>query len=134
MIGLSGLIRWQEEYFGNLLGGGAVSLADTVHKEEALLAAAFIFIVHFFNTHMRSEKFPMDVSIYTGLISKEEMEEERPEQYDRLKAAGALEQSFVKPSPKWWIISAYAWGIFAFLLGLWMLVLIILGFVTGGPH
>ena len=134
VIGLSGLIRWQEEFFGNLLGGGAVSLADTVHKEEALLAAAFIFIVHFFNTHMRSEKFPMDVSIYTGLISEEEMKHERPEQYSRLEATGKLEENFRKPRMIWQMVMAYAWGTFAFLLGLWMLALIILGFVTGGPH
>ena len=66
VIGLSGLLRWQEEFFGNLLGGGIISLADTIHREEALLATAFIFIVHFFNTHLRASKFPMDVSVYTG--------------------------------------------------------------------
>ncbi len=70
VIGLSGLLRWKEEFFGNLLGGGVISLADTVHKEEALLATAFIFIVHFFNTHLRASKFPMDVSVYTGRISE----------------------------------------------------------------
>ena len=134
VIGLSGLIRWQEEFFGNLLGGGAVSLADTIHREEALLAAAFIFIVHFFNTHMRSEKFPMDVSIYTGLISMEELEEERPEQYARLKAAGVLEIRRRKPRAIWAMVLAYAWGTIAFLMGLSLLALIILGFIKGGPH
>ncbi len=134
VIGLSGLIRWREEFFGNLLGGGAVSLADTVHKEEALLAAAFIFIVHFFNTHMRSEKFPMDVSIYTGLISEDEMKEERPEQYERLVKDHDLTPELVKARPIWAMVLAYAWGTFAFLLGLWLLALIILGFLTGGPH
>ena len=134
VIGLSGLIRWREEFFGNLFGGGFVSLADTVHKEEALLAAAFIFIVHFFNTHMRSEKFPMDVSIYTGLVSEDELKEERPEQYVRLAAEGKLEEN-VRPARSIWAMAlAYAWGIVAFFLGLSLLALIILGFWKGGGH
>ncbi len=133
VIGLSGLIRWKEQFFGNLLGGGAVSLADTVHKEEALLAAAFIFIVHFFNTHMRSEKFPMDVSIYTGLVSEEELQEERPAQWARL-IAGGREPRLVRARSLWAVVLAYAWGSFALLLGLLLLTLIIIGFATGGPH
>ncbi|MBC8366478.1 cytochrome c3 family protein [bacterium] len=132
VIGVSGLIRWNEEFFGNLLGGGVVSLADTIHKEEALMATAFIFIVHFFNTHFRSEKFPMDVSIYTGLITEEELREERPEQYERMKSQGQLESSFQGPRSAWHQILAYAWGTFALSLGLILLVLIIWGMVAGG--
>ncbi len=132
VIGISGLIRWKEEFFGNLLGGGAVSLADTIHKEEALMATAFIFIVHFFNTHFRSEKAPMDVSIYTGLITEEELKEERPEQYERMKASGEIETSFQGPRSVWHQILAYMWGAFALTIGLILLILIIWGMVMGG--
>ena len=34
------------------------------------LAAGFIFSIHFFNTHFRIEKFPMDTVIFSGRISK----------------------------------------------------------------
>jgi len=132
VIGISGLIRWNEQFFGNLLGGGVVSLADTIHKEEALMATAFIFIVHFFNTHFRSEKFPMDVSIYTGLITEEELREERPEQYERMSAEGDLEKHFQGPRSAWHQILAYAWGTFALAMGLILLVLIIWGMIAGG--
>ena len=40
--------------------GWLFNIALLVHGEEALLAVVFIFTVHFFNTHMRPEKFPMD--------------------------------------------------------------------------
>ena len=33
--------------------------------EEALLAVWFIFTIHFFNTHFRPEKFPIDTVIFT---------------------------------------------------------------------
>ncbi len=130
VIGLSGLLRWQEEFFGNLLGGGVISLADTVHKEEALLATAFIFIVHFFNTHLRASKFPMDVSVYTGRISEKELMEERPLEYLRLREAGELEQNQKKPLGLVLSIISYVWGTIALLTGFFLLFLIILGHLT----
>jgi cytochrome b subunit of formate dehydrogenase len=130
VIGLSGLLRWQEEFFGGILGGGIISLADTIHREEALLATAFIFIVHFFNTHLRASKFPMDVSVYTGRISEEEFREERPEEWERLEVEGKLENRKVKPLGLTLSIVAYFWGTIALLTGFFLLFLIILGHFT----
>jgi predicted CXXCH cytochrome family protein len=130
VIGLSGLIRWQDEFFGSLLGGGIISLADTIHKEEALLATAFIFVVHFFNTHLRARKFPMDVSIYTGSISEKEYRDERPLEYERVKSEGRLAELEVKPPSILWTIISYAWGTIALLIGFFLLALIIVGHLT----
>lgn len=127
VIGLSGLLRWKEEFFGSLLGGGVITLADTVHKEEALLATAFIFIVHFFNTHLRARKFPMDVSIYTGRIGEAEFKEERPLEYARLKQDGELQKRQKKPLGLVLSIISYMWGTVALLTGFFLLFLIILG-------
>jgi cytochrome b subunit of formate dehydrogenase len=130
VIGISGVIRWQEEWFGNVIGGGAVSIATTIHKEEALLATAFIFMVHFFNTHLRSEKFPMDVSIYTGLITEHELKEERPEQFERMLASGKLESFRVEGRSAATVWMSYLWGTIALTLGVFMLVMIVLGFLS----
>ena len=131
IIGASGVIRWQEEFFGGLLGGGVVTLADTIHKEEALLATAFIFIVHFFNTHLRADKFPMDVSIYTGRITEKEFQKERPLQWARERQAGTLEQLEVKPLSAGRQVLGYAWGTLALMVGLFLLGLIIVGVFAG---
>ncbi|MBD3168610.1 MAG: hypothetical protein GF307_03935 [candidate division Zixibacteria bacterium] len=131
VIGLSGLLRWFDEFFGSLLGGGVITLADTIHKEEALLATAFIFMIHFFNTHLRIEKFPMDVSIYSGRISEKEFEEERPEQYERLKREGKLDNIKVKSQNIFMAFLSYLWGTAALLVGLFLLGLIIIGHLTG---
>ncbi len=131
IIGLSGLIRWQEEFFGGLLGGGVVSLADTIHKDEALLATAFIFIVHFFNTHLRADKFPMDVSIYTGRITEHEFQKERPLQWAREQEAGNLEQLEVEPLNPGRTVLGYVWGTLALSIGLFLLGLIIIGVFAG---
>jgi hypothetical protein len=87
-IGSSGLVLWFPELFGTVLPGWIFNVATIVHSEEALLATGFIFTVHFFNTHLRPEKFPMDFVIFNGEISKEEMIEERQLQWERLERSG----------------------------------------------
>ncbi|MBC8247184.1 MAG: hypothetical protein H8E81_06335, partial [Deltaproteobacteria bacterium] len=131
VIGLTGLLRWKDEFFGSILGGGVISLADTIHKEEALLATAFIFIVHFFNTHLRAEKFPMDISIYSGRVSEDDFKEERPVEWERLQKNGELESLKVKPMSFGAIFVSYFWGIAALLTGLFLLGLILMGQFSG---
>jgi cytochrome b subunit of formate dehydrogenase len=130
VIGLSGLLRWQEEFFGSLLGGGIISLADTIHKEEALLATAFIFVIHFFNTHLRASRFPMDISIYTGSMSEEDFLSERPTEYERAKSLGLLSDLEVRPPGVWRTVTSYMWGTVALAVGFFLLALIIIGHLT----
>jgi cytochrome b subunit of formate dehydrogenase len=90
-IGLSGLMLWLPEFFTIFLPGWVLNIATIVHSDEALLAAGFIFTVHFFNTHFRPSKFPIDTVIFTGRFPKYELAEERPEQYKRMLAEKTLE-------------------------------------------
>ena len=96
IIGASGLIMWFPEFFTRFLPGWVINIALIIHSDEALLAAGFIFSIHFFNTHFRIEKFPMDTVIFSGRVSKTEMLHERKRWYDRLVAAGTLDQHRVK--------------------------------------
>ena len=50
--------------------------AMVVHGEEALLAVGFIFTIHFFNSNLRPEKFPVDVVMFTGRAREESFEDE----------------------------------------------------------
>lgn len=96
IIGTSGLIMWIPDVFTQFLPGWIINIALVVHSDEALLAAGFIFTFHFFNTHFRLEKFPMDTVIFSGRISKTEMLHERRRWYDRLVAEGRLDEHRVK--------------------------------------
>jgi thiosulfate reductase cytochrome b subunit len=60
IIGFSGLILWFPQFFSLFLPGWVINIAVVVHSDEALLAAGFIFTFHFFNTHFRIDRFPMD--------------------------------------------------------------------------
>lgn len=124
-IGLSGLIMWFPEFFTRFMPGWIINIALIVHSDEALLAAGFIFTIHFFNTHFRLEKFPMDTVIFSGRISKAEMLHERRRWYDRLVAEGRLEEHRVKDEWFQWRGIMRAFGYLFFGLGIFLLLMIV---------
>ena len=92
VIGGTGLLLWFPEFFTRLVPGWAVNIATTIHSDEALLAVSFIFVVHFFNTHFRPEKFPIDTVIFTEGMPLEEFQRDRPREYQQLLESGQLER------------------------------------------
>jgi cytochrome b subunit of formate dehydrogenase len=92
IIGSTGLILWFPEFFTRILPGQSVNVATIIHSDEALLAVAFIFTIHFFNTHFRPDKFPMDPVIFTGRVPLEELRRDKPAEYDEFVARGKVEK------------------------------------------
>ncbi len=125
IIGSTGLMLWFSEQVTRIIPGWLLNVATIVHSDEALLATGFIFTVHFFNTHLRPEKFPMDLVIFTGRMPIEEFKRDKPLEYEGLLRAGRLEQYLVEPYPPVVIraIRFFAWT--ALALGFSMIVWII---------
>ncbi len=111
VIGSTGLFLWFPVLLTHVLPGWLINVATIVHSDEALLATGFIFTVHFFNTHLRPEKFPMDIVIFTGQMPVEEFEEDKPGEYAARVADGTLGAHLVEPYPPIVIraIRAFAW-------------------------
>ncbi|HLO27262.1 MAG TPA: cytochrome C, partial [Geobacteraceae bacterium] len=130
-IGGSGLMLWFPELFGAFLPGWAFNVATIVHSDEALLATGFIFTVHFFNTHGRPEKFPMDFVIFNGQMAKEEFLEERGDQWKRYEEAGITEQFAArKTSGVLYDFLVKGFGFVALFTGIFLLILMIYAFVA----
>ena len=131
IIGLSGLILWFPELFGSVLPGWIFNVALIVHSDEALMAAGFIFTIHFFNSHFRPEKFPLDPVIFVGRISLEELQEERPAEFQRLLESGELESRLDEPvhpiEARW----ARVFGLAALTFGVVLLFLILSAVLLG---
>jgi cytochrome b subunit of formate dehydrogenase len=134
IIGMSGLIMWFPQFFSHFMPGWMINIALIVHSDEALLAAGFIFTIHFFNTHFRLEKFPMDTVIFSGRISKTEMLHERGRWYDRLLKAGRLDDLRIKDEWERWKAIARSFGYLFFGAGLILLVLIIYAMASRLTH
>jgi cytochrome b subunit of formate dehydrogenase len=129
IIGGSGLVLWFPKFFAWVLPGTMFNLALLIHGEEALLAVSFIFTIHFFNGHLRPEKFPLDKVIFTGTLPEEELRHERPAEYERLHAQGKLESLTAAPPTsaelKWAVTAA----VVSVALGLALVSLTILALV-----
>ncbi len=101
IIGTTGLMLWFPEIFTRVFPGWAVNVATTIHSDEALLAVSFIFVVHFFNTHFRPEKFPIDTVIFTEGMPLEEFRRDRPREYRQASESGELERMMMPaPAPR----------------------------------
>ncbi|MBN2367200.1 MAG: cytochrome b/b6 domain-containing protein, partial [Calditrichaeota bacterium] len=132
IIGFSGLMLWFPEFFTKFFPGWFINVATIIHSDEALLAVGFIFTIHFFNTHLRPESFPMDQVIFTGLVPVDEYKEDRPEEYKRLKETGELKKRVVlkEISPRQQLV-VRIFGYSFLLIGISLILLIIYSMLFG---
>ncbi len=129
VIGSTGLTLWFPEFFTNFFPGYFLNIATIIHSDEALLAIGFIFTVHFFNTHLRPEKFPMDIVVFTGRMSLEEFKHDKPAEYEELVKNGTLEEHLVEPYQPIVIKAVKVFGWTALTLGFSIVVWIIYAMV-----
>ncbi len=98
VIGVSGLVMWFPEIAARFLPGWVVNAALIFHAYEALLAMGFLFAIHFFNTHLRPDVFPVDPVIFSGNMPLDEVRRRYPGWYRRLLEDGG-EFRTARPDP-----------------------------------
>ena len=126
-----GLILWFPEIFTYVIPGWFVNVATIIHSDEALLAVGFIFTIHFFNTHFRPDKFPMDPVIFTGRLTLDELKYDKPAEYEQLVREGRLEDHMVDPFPEPVEKGFKVFGFIALTVGLSLIALIVYAMVFG---
>jgi cytochrome b subunit of formate dehydrogenase len=131
VIGATGLMLWFPEFFTLFLPGWIINVATIIHSDEALLAVAFIFTVHFFNTHFRPDKFPMDTVIFTGRVPLEELKQDRPLEYEELVKSRELKKHLAEPLPRVVVRTAKIFGSVALFIGLSLILLILWAEIFG---
>ena len=131
VIGSTGLLLWFPEFFTHLMPGQAVNVATIIHSDEALLAVGFIFTIHFFNTHFRLDKFPMDPVIFTGRVPIEELKHDKPREYEELVQSGKLNERLVEPLDEGVERGFRIFGFAALGIGLSLIFLIVFTMLFG---
>jgi len=134
VIGISGLVLWMPTLATTVLPGWTLNAAYVIHSDEALLATGFIFMFHFFHTHLRPESFPMDTVVFTGRIPLEKFKEERPLEYARLVAQGKLEELMVPAPTAGEMTRAYVFGFITLAIGIVLIVFIFRALLGGLLH
>jgi formate dehydrogenase gamma subunit len=80
IMGFSGLILWFPILFTRVLPGGIVPAAKLAHSSEAIAAAVFVVIWHFYHVHIER----LNLSIFTGWLNEKDTREFHPLEYQRL--------------------------------------------------
>lgn len=130
VIGFTGLTLWFPSFFTMFIPGEFINVATIIHSDEALLAAGFIFSIHFFNTHFRPEKFPMDTVIFTGSYHLEEFKFDRPEEYNKLVEDGTLEEYYANEPTKPIKTFSKVFGWSALIIGLIIVTMIVISLIN----
>jgi cytochrome b subunit of formate dehydrogenase len=92
LMGLTGLILWNPITFSNILPGQFIPAAKAAHGAEAILAVLAILVWHIYNVHIKM----FNKSMFTGKMSRRQMEEEHGEELVRLEAG----EMRTPPSPE----------------------------------
>jgi len=73
---LSGLLLWKPVLVTRFLPGETIPAAKVLHSNEALVVFLIIAGWHIYNAIFSPAVFPMNMSIFTGTISRERMKED----------------------------------------------------------
>ena len=128
IIGASGAMLWFKGLTATYLPGWVFNVATIFHGEEAVLAAGFLFTVHFFNNHWRPDKFPLDILMFTGVMPLEEFKREHLIEYNRLVASGELSKYLVDAPSQPMTRASKILGFTLMACGLLLLAMVINGF------
>ncbi len=85
VMSLTGIIMWFDNTFIGLFTKLGWDVARTIHYYEAWLAFLSILVWHFYFVMFNPDIYPMNVAWFKGTVSEEEMAEEHPLEYERLK-------------------------------------------------
>ncbi|OGO36420.1 MAG: hypothetical protein A2W35_15755 [Chloroflexi bacterium RBG_16_57_11] len=86
LLVITGFILWFPETVTRFLPGGVVPAALLAHSNEAVVAAIFIVVWHFFHVHLER----LNLSIFTGRLSEDEMRTYHAAEFERLTGENAI--------------------------------------------
>ena len=122
IVGSTGLVMFDSVLTTSVLEGWMMNVARWIHKIEAILAMAHIFIVHFFIESYRPSAFPLNAHIFHGAAELHELEKEHPAWIERMRAEGKLEEHLITQPPRAVQIAFFSFGLAMVGLGLLLLV------------
>ena len=127
MLAATGAMLWFTRLTAAYLPGWAFNVATVVHGDEALLAAVYLFTIHYFANHWRPDKFPLDIVIFTGSMPLEEFKREYAVEYARLVETGQLQNCLVDAPSRPMTLGSKILGFGLVAIGLALLIMMLIG-------
>ena len=122
ILGGTGLILYEPITTSMIMPGWTLNVAFWVHRIEAILAMAHVFLIHFAIAHLRRHNFPMDRAMFAGGTDLHSAKKERIAWIARLEKERRLDNLTSKDASLPSIIVSYMLGFSAILLGLYIVV------------
>jgi cytochrome b subunit of formate dehydrogenase len=128
MLVTTGAMLWFKSLTAAYLPGWVFNVATVAHGDEALLAATYLFTVHYFVNHWRPDKFPLDVVMFTGSMPLEEFRREFAVEYYRLVKTGQLQKHLVDAPSRPMTLGSKILGFGLVAVGLALFIMMLIGF------
>jgi len=82
IMAITGFMMWNPIATARFFPGQFIPAAKAAHGGEAILATLAIILWHFYHVHLRH----FNRSMFTGYLTRHEMEEEHPQELDRIES------------------------------------------------
>ena len=122
LLGGTGLVMAYSLTSTRIIPGWTLNVAFWIHRIEAILAIAHVFLIHFFIAHLRRHNFPMDRAMFEGSVSLDAARREKPAWIARLEQNGKLEAVLVPKANLKFRLLYYLIGFTAVGFGLFLLI------------
>ncbi len=93
---LTGIILWFPVSAARYLPGEAIALAASMHYHQALVVLLLAAGWHIYDAIFSPDVFPLDTTIFTGVMPLEKFKVQRPLEYQRLVDSKQLEKQLEK--------------------------------------
>jgi len=122
ILGITGLLLAYPIAASRFIPGWGLNVALWIHRIEAILAMALVFIIHFFIAHLRPHKFLMDLAIFEGSVELEEARRERSDWVKSLEKTGKLDFLLTPETSSRLRAFYYLFGYIAMAVGIYLVI------------
>jgi cytochrome b subunit of formate dehydrogenase len=112
IMAATGFMLWNPIFITKMFPGQIIPAAKAAHGGEAVLAVLAIFIWHMYSVHLKR----FNKAMWTGKMSREEMEEEHAEELAR------LERGDLRPLPSPEVVHRRQWVFFPVMIPITLLL------------
>lgn len=125
LLFITGLMLYYQIEISRILPGWTLNVALVLHRAEAVLAVVYIVLIHLVFGHFRRSTFPLNETMFSGNVTLEHLEEEKPDWVARLRKEERLARMAVATPALWFraVYFLFAYATIAFGLYLVLLAL-----------
>jgi len=122
LLFFTGLMLLYPVEASRVLPGWTINVAALLHRAEAVLAVAYIVLVHLLLGHFRRSTFPLNEAMFSGGMSAPSLEEEKPDWLERLRREGRLTAMAIAPPVLWFRLLYFLFAYAIIALGLYLVL------------